>query len=163
MVDYSKKAKDLIKKYKTRDPETIARGEKIEIKYKYLSPSCPEGIFKKILRRKYIIINMTRIINDTHLNMVLAHELGHAKIHASDKAFFLHDHTFYDRGRFELEANGFAAELLIDENKVDKVYLDNFSLDQLAAVYEVSVELIKHKSIYKKCSSRTPLKNEVQF
>lgn len=154
MVDYTKKAKDLIKKYKTRDPKTIARGEKIEVIYKNLSPSCPEGIFKKVLRRKYIIINMTRIINDTHLDMVLAHELGHAKMHASNDAFFLHDHTFYDRGRFEIEANGFAAELLIDENRVDEVYLDNLSADQLAAAYEVSVELIYHKSIYKKkCSS----------
>lgn len=145
MVDYRKKVKSLVKKYKTRDPYTIAKGEGIDVKYKYLSPSSPEGIFKKVLRQKYIIINMTRIINKSHLNMVLSHELGHAKMHASDRAFFLHDHTFYDRGRFEIEANRFAAELLIDENKVDKIYLENFSVQQLASSYEVSVELIKYK------------------
>jgi len=145
MVDYKKEIRRLIRKYKTRDPYTIARGEKIEVRFKYLSPSSPEGIFKKVLRQKYITINMTRIKSRAHLNMVLAHELGHAKMHSSDKAFFLHDHTFYDRGRFEVEANAFAAELLIDESKIDKVYLKNFSIEQLACSYEVSVELIKYK------------------
>ncbi|GEP65758.1 ImmA/IrrE family metallo-endopeptidase [Clostridium beijerinckii] len=145
MVDYRKKVQSLVKKYKTRDPYTIATGERIEIKYKYLSPSSPEGIFKKVLRQKYIVINMTRIISASHLNMVLAHELGHAKMHASNKTFFLHDHTFYDRGRFEIEANKFAAELLIDENKVDKLYLQNLSIEQLACSYGVSIELIKYK------------------
>ncbi|NRZ25135.1 Zn-dependent peptidase ImmA (M78 family) [Clostridium beijerinckii] len=61
------------------------------------------------------------------------------------KRFFLHDHTFYDRGRFEIEANKFAAELLIDENKVDKLYLQNLSIEQLACSYGVSIELIKYK------------------
>lgn len=145
MVDYKKEIRRLVRKYKTRDPYTIARGEEIEVRFKYLSPSSPEGIFKKILRQKYITINLTRIKNKAHLNMVLAHELGHAKMHASDRAFFLHDHTFYDRGRFEIEANRFAAELLIDENKFEKIYLENFSTEQLSSSYEVPVELVKIK------------------
>ncbi|RII32820.1 ImmA/IrrE family metallo-endopeptidase [Clostridium chromiireducens] len=149
MVDYRKKVRSLIKKHKTRDPYTIATGEKVEVRFKYLSPSSPEGIFKKVLRQKYIIINMTRIKDNAHLNMVIAHELGHAKMHSSDRAFFLHDHTFYDRGRFEIEANAFAAELLIDESKIDKIYLENFSIEQLASSYKVSVELIKYKFNYK--------------
>ena len=48
MVDYRKKVKSLVKKYKTRDPYTIAKGERIEVKYKFLSPSSPKGIFKKV-------------------------------------------------------------------------------------------------------------------
>ncbi|NRT90128.1 ImmA/IrrE family metallo-endopeptidase [Clostridium beijerinckii] len=145
MVNYRKKVQSLVKKCKTRDPYKIAMEEKVEVKFKHLSPSSPEGIFKKILRRKYIIINLTRITSKPHLNMVLAHELGHAMMHSSDKAFFLHDHTFYDRGRFEIEANKFAAELLIDEEKVDTIYLEDLSIEQLACSYEVSVQLIKYK------------------
>ncbi|MVX62270.1 ImmA/IrrE family metallo-endopeptidase [Clostridium chromiireducens] len=145
MVDYRKKVRSLVKKYKTRDPYTIAKGERIEVKYKFLSPSSPKGIFKKVLRKKYIIINMTRIIDDFDLNLVLAHELGHAIRHSSNSAFFLHDHTFYNRGKFEIEADEFAAELLIDEYKIDKVYLMSCSIDQLASVYAVPIELVQYK------------------
>ncbi|NOW85957.1 Zn-dependent peptidase ImmA (M78 family) [Clostridium beijerinckii] len=145
MVDYRKKVRSLVKKYKTRDPYTIAKGERIEVKYKYLSASSPKGIFKKVLRKKYIVINMTRIIDDFDLNVVLAHELGHAVRHSSNATFFLHDHTFYNRGKFEIEANEFAAELLIDEKKIDKIYLMNCSIEQLAYVYAVPAELISYK------------------
>lgn len=149
MVDYRKKVRSLVKKYKSRNPYTIAKGEGIEILYKYLSPSSPKGIFKKVLRRKYIIVNMTRIIDDFDLDMVLAHELGHAKMHSSNSAFFLHDHTLCKRGKFEIEANQFAAELLIDENKIDKIYLENCSIHQLACFYAVNIELIKYKFNFK--------------
>jgi Zn-dependent peptidase ImmA (M78 family) len=145
MVDYKKKVKSLVKKYRTRDPYTIAKGERIEIKYKYLSHSSPKGIFKRVLRKKYIIINMTRIIDDFDLRIVLAHELGHAIRHSSNSAFFLHDHTFYNRGKFEIEANEFAAELLIDEDKIDKLYLMSCSIEQLACSYEVPIELVRYK------------------
>lgn len=145
MIDYKKKVRSLVKKYKTRDPYTLARGEKIEVKFKYLSPSSPKGIFKKVLRKKFIIINMTRIIDEFDFKMVIAHELGHAVRHCSDSAFFLHDHTLYNRGKFEREANEFAAELLIDENELDEAYLQNYSMDQIALCYEVPIELIKYK------------------
>lgn len=51
----------------------------------------------------------------------------------------------YARGKFEREANEFAAELLIDENELDEFYLENCSIDQLALCYGVPIELIKYK------------------
>lgn len=142
MVGYKKKAAYYVRKYKTRDPIAIAKELKISIKYKYLSNSCPKGVFKKILKKKFIILNMTRISSPSELRMVMAHELGHAVMHSSDSAFFLHDHTLYARGKFEREANIFAAELLIDSCSLDKHSLENYSIDQLSIFLDVPIELV---------------------
>jgi len=144
-MDYKKKVRSLVKKYRTRNPHTIAKELGITVKFEQLSPYSPKGIFKRVLRRKFIIINITRIIDDLDLKIVLAHELGHALRHCSYSSFFLHDHTLYDRGKFEREANEFAAELLIDENELDEFYLQNCSIEQIALCYEVPVELLKYK------------------
>lgn len=145
MFSYREKVRSLVKKFKTRDPFIIAGELGIIVKYKYLSIDFPKGMFKKVLRRKFIIINMSRIVNESELRVVIAHELGHAIMHSSDSAFFLHDHTFYSRGRFEKEANAFAAELLIDTYLIDELYIDNYSINQLALFYEVPIEFIKIK------------------
>ena len=71
-------------------------------------------------------------------------------IFSSNSAFFLHDHTFYKRGKFEIEANEFAAELLIDEDKIYKIYLMSCSIDQLASVYAVPIELVQYKFLKNK-------------
>lgn len=145
MVGYKKEASYYIKKYKTRDPIAIAKELNISIRYKYMSIDSPRGLFKKILKRKFIIINMTRIIDNKDLQMVMAHELGHAIMHSSDSTFFLHDHTLYARGKFEREANMFAAELLIDIDNLDKHSIENYSIEQLSSFLKVRIELIKIK------------------
>ena len=143
MVYWKKRAEYYIKKYKTRDPLTIARELGISVEFKNLSINSPRGIFKKILGKKFIVINMSRIASPSELKMVLAHELGHTILHCNDSAFFLHDHTLYARGKFEREANIFAAELLIDIDSLDKHSVKNFSLNQLASFLDIPVELIK--------------------
>lgn len=145
MVNYTKAAKYYIEKYKTRDPFTISKELGIILKYKNLSNDSPRGLFKKILKRKFIILNMTRIHNNCDLKMVMAHELGHAILHSSDSTFFLHDHTLYSRGKFEREANIFAAELLINTDSIDKHSIENYSIDQLSLYFNVPVELVKIK------------------
>src|SRR3712207_1596140 len=100
-----------------------------------LSHDMPKGLFKKMLGKKFIVLNLTRIENEYEKQFVLAHELGHAILHSSDTTFFLHDHTFCNRGRFELEANKFAAELLINEKYLDACCLETLSIEQLAAYF----------------------------
>lgn len=145
MFKYKEKVKSLVKKFKTRDPFTIARELGITIKCKYLSSTFPKGMFKKVLKRRFIILNLTRIIDENELRIVMAHELGHAILHNNDAAFFLHDHTFYSRGKFEKEANAFASELLIDNDLIDELYIDSYSIKQLALFYNVPIEFIKIK------------------
>lgn len=142
---YEKKVRHLVRKFETRDPFTIAEGLGIKIRYKYLSEYFPKGMFTKKLRRKFITINMTRIDNDYELRSVMAHELGHAIMHANDSSFYLHEYTFYSRRKFEIEANCFAAELLIN---IDSSNIDNlryYSLNQLSCYFKVPIELVKLK------------------
>lgn len=145
MIDYKKKVKSLIRKYKTRDPYTIAKELGIIVKLVELSPYSPKGIFKKVLRRKFIIINIARVKDEFDFKSVMAHELGHAVRHCSNSTFFLHDHTLYRRGKFEIEANEFAAELLIDADKLDKYHVENYSIEQLSSFLNVPIELVKVK------------------
>lgn len=145
MVYCKKRAKYYIKKYKTRDPFIIARELGTSVEFKNLSINSPRGIFKKILGKKFIVINMSRIESPSELKMVLAHELGHTILHSSDSAFFLHDHTLYARGKFEREANIFAAELLIDTDILDKHYVESYSIEQLSSFLNVPIELVKIK------------------
>lgn len=145
MVNIKKEVQKLIRKHKSRNPFIIAKNMGITVKCLDLSPKCPKGMFKKILRRKFIIINMTRVNNDAELNTIMAHELGHAILHSSSSAFFLHDHTYYARGKFEREANLFAAELLIDTLNIDTESMQNYSLFQLASTLNVPMELLKYK------------------
>lgn len=62
--------------------------------------------------------------------VVLAHELGHAILHNSKEVQALKDYDLFPRlnNKIELEANTFAAELLIDDNYIDD-YIENPSLD----------------------------------
>lgn len=123
----------------------LAKNLGIEICELYLSWNMPLGFFKKILGKKFIVINLTKANSEQDKDFALAHELGHAIFHSSDNAFFLHDHTFYQRGKFENEANKFAAELLINENEIDKDSLENLCANQLANYYGVLEELILYK------------------
>lgn len=145
MINFKIRVRNLVRKYSTRNPYKIAKELKIQICEKYMSADMPKGLFKKILGKKFIVINLTRITNKQDKEFTIAHELGHAIFHSSDSAFFLHDHTFYQRGRFEIEANKFAAELLIDEKDIDKCYLENICINQIASYFGVPKELVEYK------------------
>lgn len=145
MINYKIRVRNLVRKYNTRDPYKIAKELGVQICESYMSKDMPKGMFKKILGIKFIIINLTRIKNEYDRNFTLAHELGHAIFHSSNEAFFLHDHTFYQRGRFEKDANRFAAELLIDETELDKHCFENMTIDELACYFSVPMELVIFK------------------
>lgn len=145
MVNFKVRARNLIRNYHTRNPYKIAIDKNIEVREYYLSPDMPTGFFKKVLTQKFIVLNLTKIRNEYEKDYVLAHELGHALFHSNNEAFFLHDHTLYNRGKFEIEANKFAAELLIDEREIDKYSLDEMCTSKLAIYFGVPEHLIEYK------------------
>ncbi|WP_434304198.1 ImmA/IrrE family metallo-endopeptidase [Clostridium botulinum] len=145
MINYKVRVRNLIRKHHTRSPYRLCNELGIEIHECFLTENMPKGFFKKILGKKFIVMNLTRVKDEYDKEFILAHELGHALYHSSDNAFFLHDHTFYQRGKFEVEANKFAAELLIDEKEIDKVCLQNMNIEQLGCYFGVPKELISLK------------------
>ena len=88
-----------------------------------------KGIYKKVVTNKFIIINEN--LDKFCQKVVLAHELGHAVLHHSKEIQALKDYDLFPRysNQIEIEANTFAAELLIDDTFDNDEYIENPSID----------------------------------
>lgn len=136
------RVKNLVKKYGTRDPFLLASYLNLNVKFLEYSDNT-KGYYIKVGKNKFIIINSN--LTEEEKRIVLAHEIGHAVMHSSKEIHFLRENTLFPKGRHENEANKFAAELLIDLNSIDKCYIEELSLDQLARFMMVPKELIELK------------------
>ena len=104
-------AKHLIDEYKTREPAEICKSLGISVCYAEL-PDAVDGFFMENGQSKIIIIKNE--LDCIKSKFCLAHELGHALMHKGLNIFFLSESTHLQAGRFEREADLFAAALLID-------------------------------------------------
>ncbi|KXZ40048.1 protein of unknown function [Alkalithermobacter thermoalcaliphilus JW-YL-7 = DSM 7308] len=136
------RVKHLIQKYDTRNPEKLAREMGIVILKRPFEKTM--GFFKKALGKKFIVVNSN--LTYSMQQVVIAHELAHALFHSSNSKIFLHEYTLFPRGRYEIEANRFAAELLIDENEIDKHIFKNMTVEQIALYFDVPKELVEYKT-----------------
>lgn len=125
---------NLIRKYKTRNPFKIAELLDIEIIYENLGDT--KGFFKKILRKKFIFINLELSIFEQ--KVICAHELGHALFHSSSDFQFMLDNTsLVKKTKVEDEANLFVSWLLFDDsiedeyNLKEKDSIDGYVLDNI--------------------------------
>lgn len=134
-----KVVEDLKKKYKTSDPFKLV--DCLGITLIITSLGSISGMYKYIKRNKTIFLNNN--LNEYERRFVLAHEIGHAVMHTKSSCFF--NNTFNNKLKMEYQANMFAAELLIDFKGIDTVYLEKYSIKQLAAYFNVPVELIEFK------------------
>ena len=80
---------NLIAKYRTRNPFKLTKSLGIIVKFADLGEV--RGLFKKILRNKYIFINSN--LSEFDQRIVCCHELGHAILHSSSEYQFLIDNT----------------------------------------------------------------------
>lgn len=130
---------NLKNKYDTTNPFELA--ESLDITLILTSLGSISGMYKYINRNKTIFLNES--LNEYEQRFVLAHEIGHAILHTKSSCFF--SNTLNNKLKTEYQANLFAAELLIDLKEIDKLYLQGYSIKQLAAYYNVPVELIEFK------------------
>lgn len=130
---------NLKNKYDTTNPFELA--ESLDITLIVTSLGSISGMYKYINRNKTIFLNEN--LNEYEQRFVLAHEIGHAILHTKSSCFF--SNTLNNKLKTEYQANLFAAELLIDLKEIDKLYLQGYSIKQLAAYYNVPVELIEFK------------------
>ena len=121
------RVKNLEKKYGTRNPYKLCNRLKINIIYMDLGEI--KGIYKKVVTNKFIVINEN--LDKFCQKVVLAHELGHAILHHSKEIQTLKDYDLFLRytNQIEIEANTFAAELLIDGDFDNDEYIENPSID----------------------------------
>ena len=108
------RVKNLVEKYNTSNPYTLCEKLNIEIRYFYYEDI--KGFFRKVLRRKYIVINEK--LDEYSQLVVLCHELGHAIYHSSKNKLLMKINFLNYVPELEKEANEFAAELMKYQDEV---------------------------------------------
>lgn len=135
-MDIKKIVQRLCHKYGCSDPYELAGYLEINIRFENLGTM--QGYFHRMCRIKQVVINEN--LPEQVKKFVLAHELGHSIMHPDCNTPFLQS-TFFSTDRLEIQANKFAAELIIQD--MDLMEHWDFTLDQWAAFYGLPVEIIK--------------------
>lgn len=102
-------------KYNTRNPFQLA--ELLHIEVQIGTPGCA-GCYMFLKNHRYIFLDQG--LEEMELLQVMAHELGHAILHRKQNCYFIRNKTLLLNSKTELEANAFAAELLIDEDLISE-------------------------------------------
>lgn len=131
----------LIEKYNTRNPLEIAAYLGIMVQLADIGEL--KGFYTYSQRKRMIFINQNCKNTATYklLYMVAAHELGHAVLDPKSQCYFFSDNTFLLKSKAEIEANTFAAELLIDDDIL--LEYQNYTLSQLARLIGYDEKLIE--------------------
>ena len=129
----------LVRKYGTSNPEQLARCLNVTVIRRPLEDAVA-GFYKLIKRRKYIFLN-SDIDDEIQVRVVLAHELGHAVLHPKENCAFIKSHTLLLTSKIELQANTFAAYLLIDDDTL-REYAE-CTTDQFCQCTGLTKELIE--------------------
>lgn len=116
------RVRHLVEKYGTTDPYRLAKDLHCEIIVGDM-PSRTNGMWRRILRRKYIFINER--LSSWQQAAVLCHELGHIVCHPTYYAFSTHGMSF-SSSRKEQEANHFASVLMSYRYPPSEYYVKDF-------------------------------------
>lgn len=121
---------EITKKYKTRDPFAIAEAMDIDVDFADLGTL--KGFYIVYKKGRFIVINKT--LTDTLSGIILAHELGHDILHRSlAENGGLKESSFFDmKSRPEMEANTFAANLLITDKEVINYGEEGYTVEEMA-------------------------------
>lgn len=130
----------LIQKYGTRNPFQLADELEIIVQFSDIA-LC--GLYTPLKRQRVILLNnkLRNEENNKYLNAVMAHELGHAILHRESQCYFYSNRTFFLKSKPEIEANTFAAELLISDE--DILEHQSYTTDQLARVAGYEKKLVE--------------------
>jgi Zn-dependent peptidase ImmA (M78 family) len=143
------------------DVEKIAARLGIEVVFRALDAelSLPSGNTSALLLRRHG--RSICVVNENHAftrrRFSIAHEIGHFLLHPPKESYDViarDDHSSEGIYREEIEANAFAAELLMPEHLVRsrvKGPLDLFSeecISELAALFNVSQVAMTHRLTY---------------
>lgn len=139
-----KDVKKLIAQHGTRDPRTILLERNVKL-IPFKESTKLLGMYKIFMRNKFVFYNP--YIDDRILNMVLAHELGHDIYHQelAKNAEIIEYELFNITSQTELEANIFAAHLLIDDNELMEYIREGKCYEELASIFNVNINLMVFK------------------
>lgn len=138
-MDIKRLAEKLVERYGTRDPFKIAE----ELGYIVIrTPLAGVRGFYQYLKRCHIIY-LDSGLDDAAARFVCGHELGHSLMHRGLNRIFMDTRTFMASGRYEAEADRFAADLLFSDEEL-RPYLSR-GCERAAAYMGVSHELAAYR------------------
>lgn len=132
--------KDLKQKYHTSSPDKLIA----ELGIFYFEHPLGNllGCYKMLKKTKCVFVN-SDIESESIHKIVCAHELGHAMLHPKIDSSYIGNYTLYSNSKIEIEANTFAAELLLPDEVL--IEYQGMTVDQIAAYLNVIPELVKLK------------------
>ena len=134
---------DLIKTHKTRDPRQILEERGVHI-IPFKENTKLLGMYKIIMDSRFVFYNP--YVDYRILNMVFAHELGHDIYHQANAKDTLVEYEIFDiKSEMEIEANIFAAHLLLDEKRLMDDIIEGYTYNELASMHDVNVNLMIFK------------------
>lgn len=140
------KAEALIEHYGTRNPFTLAKALGVALYYQPLGEL--EGFYTIVLKRRAVVLNNE--LEEARARLILAHELGHDQLHRHERkkaSEFMALHQYQDAtNQYEIEANTFAAHLLIDDEVLKTLLKEGYSLEEAGKILEVGFDLIALKA-----------------
>lgn len=132
-----KTVQNLVSEYGTNNPFELADALGILI----MPSKAVNGCTMNLLG--YPVIFLGENLNDYEQRYVCAHELAHNVLHDMKQYYLLMNSTFFSKDKIEIEADTFAAELLVPDDV--KTKYPCFTLEQVAASEHVPSELVKLK------------------
>lgn len=136
-----KTVEQLVNQYNTRNPFEIADNMGISVTRDPLGDI--QGYYILYSGVKCICLN-SEVEDPKDVYMIMAHELGHAIMHEAERCMF-YPHTLFSRNKVEIEANRFAAELLIP----NKVIMEHPGMTkyQIARLYGYNEKIMDFKKL----------------
>ncbi len=132
----------LVKQYATSDPYELASHLKIRLIIDKM-PLSIRGFYSNVMDMGFIYLNCE--LDETDKRIVCAHELGHAMLHPCANSLFLSRNTFVLPSKLELQADTFAANLLVSDRVLGEYSNETVTLDELSAELNLPVWLLELK------------------
>lgn len=130
-----------VRKFNTRNPYDLAKNLNVEVQIGELGSRA--GCYMFLKNHKCVFLNED--LEENEMRLVMAHELAHSIMHRKENCYFIRNKTLLLTSKMEIEANTFAAELLIP----DELILENpgISADQIARIagYDKKIMNFKNK------------------
>lgn len=124
------------KKFDTRNPFEIA--DYLNILYQFGNIGC-SGCYMFLKNHRYIFLDQN--LPEQEMKMVMAHELGHAILHRKENCYFIKNKTLLLNSKNEIEANQFAAYLLISDDLIAEY--QTYTVEQLSRLLGYDQNLIE--------------------
>ena len=130
-----------VRKFNTRNPYELAKCLHVQIQIGQLGSQA--GCYMFLKNHKCIFLNED--LDENEMRLVLAHELGHAIMHRKENCYFIRNKTLMLTSKIEIEANNFAAELLIPDELIFEH--PDMPADQLARLAGYNEKIMNFKRL----------------